>query len=92
MAGPAGFEPAHDGTKNRCLTAWLWPNKNSASNMHFNEITQNMVEGAGFEPANPVGADLQSAAFSLFATPPYFIGSNPKITMVPARGLEPPTY
>ncbi len=23
MAGLAGFEPAHDGTKNRCLTAWL---------------------------------------------------------------------
>jgi hypothetical protein len=21
--GLAGFEPAHDGTKNRCLTAWL---------------------------------------------------------------------
>ncbi len=25
MAGPAGFEPAHDGIKIRCLTAWLWP-------------------------------------------------------------------
>ena len=23
--GVAGFEPAHDGTKNRCLTAWLYP-------------------------------------------------------------------
>lgn len=23
MAGLAGFEPTHDGTKNRCLTAWL---------------------------------------------------------------------
>ena len=22
MAGLAGFEPTHDGTKNRCLTAW----------------------------------------------------------------------
>lgn len=29
-----------------------------------------MVEGDGFEPPNPMGADLQSAAFSLFATPP----------------------
>ena len=42
-----------------------------------------MVEGDGFEPPNPEGADLQSAAFSHFATPP---------KTVPARGLEPPTY
>lgn len=26
VAGVAGFEPAHGGTKNRCLTAWLHPN------------------------------------------------------------------
>ena len=26
MAGLAGFEPAHDGVKVRCLTAWLIPN------------------------------------------------------------------
>ena len=24
--GLAGFEPAHDGVKVRCLTAWLYPN------------------------------------------------------------------
>ena len=30
-----------------------------------------MVEGDGFEPPNPMGAELQSAAFSLFATPPF---------------------
>ena len=42
-----------------------------------------MVEGDGFEPPNPKGADLQSAAFSHFATPP---------RMVPAAGLEPATY
>ena len=29
-----------------------------------------MVVGDGFEPPNPQGADLQSAAFSLFATQP----------------------
>ncbi len=28
------------------------------------------MEGDGFEPPNPEGADLQSAAFSHFATPP----------------------
>ena len=27
MAGVAGLEPAHDGIKIRCLTAWLHPNK-----------------------------------------------------------------
>ena len=27
MAGAAGFEPARDGIKTRCLTAWLRPNK-----------------------------------------------------------------
>jgi hypothetical protein len=26
MAGVAGFEPAHDGIKTRCLTTWLHPN------------------------------------------------------------------
>ena len=36
---------------------------------NFNEIIK-MVEGDGFEPPNPKGADLQSAAFSHFATPP----------------------
>ena len=30
-----------------------------------------VVEGDGFEPPNPEGADLQSAAFSHFATPPH---------------------
>ena len=27
MAGVGGFEPPHGDTKNRCLTAWLHPNK-----------------------------------------------------------------
>ena len=26
MAGAAGFEPTHGGSKTRCLTAWLRPN------------------------------------------------------------------
>ena len=26
VAGPAGFEPANDGTKTRCLTTWRRPN------------------------------------------------------------------
>ncbi len=31
MAGAGGFEPPRAGTKNRCLTAWLRPNKNFKS-------------------------------------------------------------
>ncbi|GEM_PF-2754357 len=43
MAGPAGFEPAHDGTKNRCLTAWLWPNEYNVSMViEFNNIHKNI--------------------------------------------------
>ena len=58
IIGVTGFEPVHDGTKNRCLTAWLYPN------------------GGGREwirTTEPEGADLQSAAFSLFATLPMYI-------------------
>ena len=60
MAGLQGFEPWNNGTKTRCLTAWLQPNKK-------------YMEGGRFELPNPMGADLQSAAFSHFATPPYFL-------------------
>ena len=31
MAGAAGFEPANDDTKNRCLTTWPRPNGLSES-------------------------------------------------------------
>ncbi len=27
LAGVPGFEPGNAGTKNRCLTAWLYPKK-----------------------------------------------------------------
>jgi hypothetical protein len=47
-----------------------------------------MVEGDGFEPPNPEGADLQSAAFSHFATPPQE-GFVHKI-MAEEEGFEPP--
>ena len=55
--GVAGFEPTNDGVKVRCLTAWLYPNGG----------------GGQIRTAEPEGADLQSAAFSLFATLPYVI-------------------
>ena len=43
-----------------------------------------VVERDGFEPSNPTGTDLQSVAFSHFATSPK--------KMVPKPGLEPGTY
>ncbi len=44
-------------------------------NYSFPACLNKMVEGDGFEPPNPEGADLQSAAFSHFATPPHFSGA-----------------
>ena len=54
--GVAGFEPTHEGVKVPCLTAWLYPN---------------ILNGErGIRTPEPEGADLQSAAFSLFAISP----------------------
>ena len=57
VTGVAGFEPTHEGVKVPCLTAWLYPNGG----------------GGQIRTAEPEGADLQSAAFSLFATLPKYI-------------------
>ena len=50
-----------------------------------------VVVGDGFEPPNSERIDLQSTAFSHFATPPDRTGSQQN-KMVPAIGLEPTTY
>ena len=73
MAASARFGLAHVRVKVLCLTTWLRGN--------------NMVERDGFEPSNPKGTDLQSVAFSHFATSPTI---NNK--MVPKPGIEPGTY
>jgi hypothetical protein len=57
LAGVAGIEPTP-----KVLETFVLP-------LNY---TPKMVEGDGFEPPNPEGADLQSAAFSHFATPPLF--------------------
>ena len=64
----------HDeGVKVPCLTTWLCPNR-VPGNLFYGWINachlNKMVETGGFEPPNPEGADLQSAAFSHFATSP----------------------
>jgi hypothetical protein len=56
MAGAVGIEPT--------------PEVLETSVLPLNYAPIEMVEGDGFEPPNPEGADLQSAAFSHFATPP----------------------
>ena len=56
LAGVVGLEPT--------------PEVLETSVLPLNYTPIKMVEGDGFEPPNPEGADLQSAAFSHFATPP----------------------
>ena len=68
MAGLEGFEPSRDGAKIHCLTAWLQANNGGRGQIRT---------------AEPEGADLQSAAFSHFATLPYKKMEN--------DGIEPPT-
>ena len=48
------------------------------------EANSKVVERDGFEPSNSMRTDLQSVAFSHFATSPK--------KMVPKPGLEPGTY
>jgi hypothetical protein len=57
MAGAVGIEPTLEVLETSVLP------------LNYAPIIS-MVEGDGFEPPNPEGADLQSAAFSHFATPP----------------------
>ena len=54
--GLEGFEPSRHETKTRCLTAWLQPKNHGGRGQ--------------IRTAEPEGADLQSAAFSHFATLP----------------------
>src|SRR3546814_13974673 len=48
LAGAAGFEPAHAGTKNRCLTAWLRPNTSGRAGSKRRPYTQAAPAGKGF--------------------------------------------
>ena len=57
MAGVVGIEPT-----SKVLETFVLP-------LNYTPIRK-MVVGERFELPNPMGADLQSAAFSLFATPP----------------------
>ena len=56
---------------------------------YFHCREKTLVEGDGFEPPNPEGADLQSAAFSHFATPPHWRNELLEL-MEEEEGFEPP--
>ena len=70
LAGVVGIEPT-----SKVLETFVLPLNYTPS--------RKMVVGERFELPNPMGADLQSAAFSHFATPPYL--------KVAQDGIEPPT-
>ena len=70
MAGAVGIEPT-----SKVLETFILP-------LNYAPIKLN-GGGGQIRTAEPEGADLQSAAFSHFATPP---------CMVPEKGLEPSTY
>ena len=46
MAGSAGFEPAYDGTKTRCLTTWRRPNivYDGVNYIKYFPVTQTTVQ------------------------------------------------
>ena len=47
MVGMEGFEPTHDGIKNRCLAAWLHPtmivNNNNNNNNNIQVFINNFI-------------------------------------------------
>jgi hypothetical protein len=68
LAGAVGIEPTPE-----VLETSVLPLNYAPIVLFMFIIYYKMVEGDGFEPPNPKGADLQSAAFGHFATPPYKI-------------------
>src|SRR5689334_22321942 len=62
VAGAAGFEPAHAGTKNRCLTAWLRPNRREGGPYSGSPGARKDAPGA---PASPVRGDAVGAVVAV---------------------------
>jgi hypothetical protein len=71
LAGVVGIEPTPKVLETFVLPLNYTPMMESYFG-YFRYHKNKLVEGDGFEPPNPEGADLQSAAFSHFATPPHW--------------------
>ena len=74
MAGVPGFEPGNAGIKNRCLTAWRYPNKLVFEFAEHIRHIQNLVATTGFEPVTPslwvmCSNQLSYVAIFFFAIP-----------------------
>ena len=54
MAGVPGFEPGNAGIKNRCLTAWRYPN--TAENRKIEEIWLGYLDSNQGMPVSKTGA------------------------------------
>ena len=52
MAGLAGFEPAHDGIKTRCLTAWRQPNIDRENRLVKRVVIARQVQSLMFSLSN----------------------------------------
>ena len=56
LAGVVGFEPTVHGTKNRCLTAWLHPNRAAGDSQGgFGSQAKNEADGRAIRGAASVG-------------------------------------
>ena len=71
MAGIPGFEPGNAGIKNRCLTAWRYPNhyKTLTSFEKRCQTEKIMVREARLELAHLAAPEPKSGASTNFATP-----------------------
>lgn len=78
MAGVAGFEPTHAGTKNRCLTAWPYPSIGGESRIRTCEVVDSRftvcplwplgnlpIKWSWWWDSNPQPADYKSAALPI---------------------------
>ena len=70
-------------------TTEMTESKSVALPLGYTPIPSLVVGGGRFELPKPEVTDLQSAAFSHFATLPFWVVS--RYWMVDAEGLEPPT-
>jgi hypothetical protein len=101
-----GIEPTNVGTTIRCVNHFATTATMHLAGVVGIEPTSKVLEtfvlplnytpvnggGGQIRTAEPEGADLQSAAFSHFATPPNYLEMRVLSLMVARDGIEPPTH